>query len=80
MPVLPTLLVARSDLGKHVEGRHRRLVILQHQHLEPVGQGLGLDVVGDTRRAGGAREPIEKRGNVKVNAKTSAGDGMVVHG
>jgi hypothetical protein len=57
---LAEALVARANLGKHVEGRHRRLVILQHEDLEPVGQGFGLDGVGDAR-ARRARRPKSSR-------------------
>src|SRR5437868_4731422 len=45
---LADLLVARAHLVKNVERRDGRLVILEREDLEPVGQSLGLDVIGDT--------------------------------
>ncbi len=45
---LADLLVARAHAIENVEGRDRRLVVFQHDDLEPVGQLLVLDGVGDS--------------------------------
>ncbi len=58
---LAEALVARSDLAEHVEGGDRRLMIFQHQDLEPVGQGLGLDLVGDACARGAASAKKQQR-------------------
>ena len=58
---LAKTLVARSDLGEQVEGRHRGLVILQHQDFEPVGQGLGLDRAGDAGARASGRAGRKQR-------------------
>src|SRR5260370_13107608 len=61
-PRLPHLLVARANPEEDVERRERRLVIFQHQHLEPVRKRLTLDRIRDSR----AREArTEKKRDAK---------------
>jgi hypothetical protein len=68
---LAGLFVARPNLVKDVEGRDRRLMILQHQHLEPVGQRLGFDVIGNTG-AGSARE-CDRNGDCERTSQCGRG-------
>ncbi len=76
---LAGLLVARAHPVKNLEGRDRRLVVLQHQNLEPVGQRLGFDIIGDTR-TGSARERDRKGERAKIQYGCGFDSKMVKHG
>src|SRR5207244_505707 len=58
-------LVARPNLGEQVKGRNRRLMIFQHQNLEPVGQRFALYVVGNSSARAPRRGARNQRGKRK---------------
>ena len=57
---LPDLLVDAAHYKRNVDGHHRRLMALDHQDRQAVGQFVLDDAIGQTRR--------RRRGKVKVEA------------